>query len=235
MAPAAARSSSSARLLVICPSRARVPNIVNLVDAWQATTAGAELVVCLDEDDPELGDYLAVLHDAPTVRREVWAWRSLCDWVNLMCRMYADEYDIFGQIGDDHHPRTVGWDSAVREAMQPNGVVYCNDLHQGERLPTAAFVDAEIPRRLGYMVPPTIRHLYMDNYFRSLGEALGTLRYLPDVIIEHMHPHAHKAQMDDGYRQVNNRTAYREGKLAFERYVAHQLAEDVDTLTGAAA
>jgi len=120
---------------------------------------------------------------------------------------------------------------AVALAMQPLGVVYCNDLHQGEKLPTAAFVDAEIVRRLGYVVPPTIQHLYMDNYFRSLGEGLGTLTYLPDVVIEHMHPHAGKAEMDDGYRQVNSTDAYREGLKAYRSYCRHRLPEDLARLS----
>jgi hypothetical protein len=71
----------------------------------------------------------------------------------------------------------------------------------------------------------------MDNYFKHLGERLGTLTYLDDVVIEHMHPHAGKAAMDDGYRQVNSRDAYRSGRDAFNGYVAHRLESDLVKLT----
>lgn len=92
-------------------------------------------------------------------------------------------------------------------------------------------MDSEIVRRLGYMVPPTIQHLYIDNYFKTLGEWLGTLAYLPNVIIEHMHPHAGKADMDDGYRQVNSREAYRSGRDAYNAYVKRRLTDDLVKLS----
>jgi hypothetical protein len=222
-------------MLVICPSRGRPQNIVALLDAWDATEAFATLAVCLDQDDPCRFEYLEMLDPYPSDKVIVvgGAWRSLCDWVNFVAVECGgvDRFNIIGQIGDDHHPRTPGWDYAVADAMKPLGVVYCNDLHQGERLPTAAFVDAEIVRRLGYMVPPTIAHLYMDNYFLELGKRLGTLAYLDDVVIEHMHPHAGKAVMDDGYRQVNSRDAYRDGKRAFQGYVNHRLEADLVKLS----
>jgi hypothetical protein len=221
-------------MLVICPSRARPHNIAALLQAWHDTNTVATLAVCLDEQDPQLDEYLAILDPWPTDRVIVFRseWRTLCAWVNFVavtCRGAAG-FDIVGQIGDDHHPRTPGWDNAIQFAMQPLGVVYCNDLHQGEKLPTAAFVDAEVVRRLGYMVPPTITHLYMDNFFRSLGEGLGTLTYLPDVVIEHMHPHAGKAEMDDGYRQVNSTDAYRQGLAAYRTYCRRHLADDLARL-----
>jgi hypothetical protein len=221
--------------LVICPSRNRPANIAALLDCWEQTGAAATLAVCLDEDDPCKPEYVEMLDAWPKSMVMVigGAWRSLCDWVNFVAVTCggAAGFDIIGQIGDDHHPRTVGWDGAVALAMRPLGVVYCNDLHQGEKLPTAAFVDAEVVRRLGYMVPPTIQHLYMDNYFRTLGEGLGTLTYLPDVVIEHMHPHAGKAEMDDGYRQVNSSDAYRTGRDAYRAYCRHRLAEDLARLS----
>lgn len=215
-------------MLVICPSRARVANIAALLDCWEATEATAALVVCLDESDPELGAYRDVIRDR--ARCVVGPWRSLCDWVNHVAVKNIDGYDIFAQWGDDHHPRTHGWDRTVTAAMRPYGVVYGNDLHQGERLPTVAFVDARIVRRLGFMVPSEIQHLYMDNWFKALGERLGTLTYLPDVVFEHMHPHAGKSVMDDGYRAVNSREAYKAGAAAFKRYMAERFDADIEGL-----
>lgn len=216
---------------MICPSRARPANIAALIAAWEATGAVATLCVCVDTDDPQLAEYMELLDPLPASNVMVLggAWRSLCDWVNTVSVQWRGAYtfDVIGQIGDDHHPRTVGWDGAVLEAMQPLGVVYGNDLHQGAKLPTAAFLDAEIVRRLGYMVPPTIQHLYMDSFFKTLGERLGTLAYLPDVIIEHMHPHAGKGEMDDGYRTVNSRAAYREGLAAYNAYTRDDLEADL--------
>lgn len=221
---------SPLHMLVICPSRARVQNIATLLDCWEQTGTVADLFICLDEADRELERYKATIGERAMYVAD--RWRSLCDWVNHIAGAWVTGgYSIIGQIGDDHHPRTPGWDAAIAAAMQPHGVVYGNDLHQGERLPTAVFVDAGIVRRLGYMVPPEIQHLYMDNWFKALGERLGTLAYLPDVVIEHMHPDAGKAPIDDGYRQVNSPKAYRSGKAAYQGYMNRRLEADLVKLT----
>ncbi len=200
-----------------------------MLDCWDRTATFATLAVCLDEDDPCKRDYVTMLDAYPSdkVITIGGRWRSLCDWTNFVAVKAVDRFNIIGQTDDDRFPRTPGWDLAVADAMKPLGVVYCNDLHQGDAVAGGAFFDAEIIRRLGYMVPPTIQHLYMDNYMKALGEALGTLTYLPDVIIEHMHPDAGKADMDDGYRQVNSRDGYRDGKRAFQSYINHRLEQDL--------
>ena len=69
-------------------------------------------------------------------------------------------------------------------------------------LPTAVFITSDIIRALGYMAPPCLKHMYLDNYWKALGEGAGCLRYLPDVVIEHMHPEAGKADVDAGYEDV---------------------------------
>jgi hypothetical protein len=58
-------------------------------------------------------------------------------------------------------------------------------------------------KALGFMAPPAMRHLYLDNFWKELGEAVGGLVYLPDVIIEHLHPVNGKAEWDERYRAVN--------------------------------
>jgi len=45
-------------------------------------------------------------------------------------------------------------------------------------------------------------HMYLDDFWKRLGTDLGALAYLPDVVIEHVHPDAGKAQRDEGYTRV---------------------------------
>jgi hypothetical protein len=54
----------------------------------------------------------------------------------------------------------------------------------------------------------TLRHLYIDNYWLELAGAAGCLTYLPDVVIEHMHPAYGKAEWDESYRRVNSPEMY---------------------------
>lgn len=210
-------------MLVICPSRGRPQNIEALLDCWAATGAEAELMVCIDDDDPTAGDYPAGVTIGPR--------KSFGGWTNHAAVSRCEEFDIIGVIGDDVRPRTDRWDAEIAASMPPFGVVYGNDLHQCERMPTHPFLDAEIVRRLGYMAAPGIEHLYLDDAWKAIGEHLGTLVYRDDVILEHVHPHAGKVPMDEGYRQVNTRNAYREGKQALDRYLSGRFEADMALLT----
>lgn len=110
-----------------------------------------------------------------------------------------------GFAGDDHAPRTPGWTERIRTELNQlgTGIVYGNDLFQGPNLPTAVFMTADIVGALGYMAPPCLRHMFADNYWKDLGDGVRRIRYLPDVVIEHLHPHAGgKAPEDDRYRAV---------------------------------
>jgi radical SAM superfamily enzyme YgiQ (UPF0313 family) len=98
-------------------------------------------------------------------------------------------------------------------------VAYGNDLLQSENLPTAVMLSKAIVSALGGMVPPKLRHLYLDNFWKRLGEDLGNLVYVPQVIIEHCHPLAGKAEWDEGYRLVNAREMYSFDALVYDNYI----------------
>ena len=79
---------------------------------------------------------------------------------------------------------------------------------------TANIVDA-----LGGMVPPGFEHLFLDNFWLQLGTDLKAIRYLGDVIIEHMHPFAGKGQMDALYQEVNDIQLSSRDQARFIEYI----------------
>jgi hypothetical protein len=139
-------------------------------------------------------------------------------------------------MGDDHRPRHIGWDESYLEALRERpGMVYGNDLIQGAHLPTQIAMSASVVRALGHMAPPTLTHLYVDNYWLALGRAAGCITYLPDVVIEHMHPVAGKAAVDEGYSRVNAPEMYERDSAAFADYLRDNLAREVDLVKAALA
>ena len=70
-----------------------------------------------------------------------------------------------------------------------------------------------------------MKHLYLDNFWKKLGEDLGSLTYLEDVIIEHMHPVAGKAEWDEGYVAVNAQEVYSADALAYRNYIQSEAYE----------
>jgi hypothetical protein len=229
-------------LLVIVPTRSRPEAVGRVVAAWEETGAfadGGELLFVVDYDDSRFADYLATLSSTargPGVHfRSIPRWLPLVPKLNETARIHAHlSPDVFalGFAGDDHLPRTSGWVKRYVEHLRSagTGIVYCDDGYQGENIPTQWAMTADIVRTLDRMVPAPVEHLYCDNAVQDLGREAGCLTYLPDVLIEHMHPVAGKADSDEQYQRVNSRQQFRADRPAYRHWKT-----DPDGLTAAAA
>lgn len=226
-------------LAVIVPSRGRPQNIAELVKAWDDTTSDkATLVVAVDDDDPELPGYL----DLELAAREPGmtlllqsAPGTMVAALNSAAASVAPGFFAVGFFGDDHRPRTPGWDLDVVDELRQfgTGVVSGPDGFRQDKLPTWCAMTSNIILTLGYMAPPGLQHMYVDNAWQSLGEALGAYRYLPDVLVEHMHPLAGKAAHDAGYARVNSAGVYRRDEAVYVRWARDELRPAVERIRAA--
>lgn len=215
--------TASPPIVYLVPSRGRPHNIAELLTAWSATSAGAaDLVIAVDDDDPTIEQYrelelpaFASLHVGPRLR--------LGGTLNALAPGLAGRYIAVGFMGDDHRPRSQGWDAQLEEDLAPAAVIYGNDLVQSSALPTAVLLESTIVRTLGYFVPRGMLHLWLDNYWRVLGERLGTLRYDPRIVIEHVHPITGRAAWDDSYRENNSDATWTADEARFRQYVELEL------------
>lgn len=189
----------TSELLVIVPSRGRPQNIERLLQAWEDTGAEAELEIAIDDDDPTLDAYLKL-----RVNKTIGPRLGMIGSLNEQATRVAPCFDAVGFLGDDHTPRTHGWDKTIcaELAAMGTGIVYGNDLFQRAMLPTAVFMTSDIVQALGYMAPPFLQHMHADNFWLDCGREINRISYLDAVVIEHMHPQAGKAPMDDGYGHV---------------------------------
>ena len=181
------------------------------------TLLTTRLVLVIDTDDPS--EYVNPIGDILRVPPSNGMRRA----VNAAFAAYPDE-DWYGVIGDDNRFRTPGWDARIESE---SGIVYGDDLFQHERIPTAWFVEGRIVRALGWLGLPMSDHLYLDNAWQALGEHMECLHYLPDVVIEHLHPYAHKAEWDDLYRSRNSVDEYTRDRAGFDTWVRTQLPTDI--------
>lgn len=135
---------------------------------------------------------------------------------------------VIGFLGDDHRARTPSFDQKILDANEAigGGIIYGNDLIRGEELPTAVFMDARIVRALGWMALPGAYHLYLDDTWRELGKRMGRLKYLPDVICEHLHPIAGKADWDAEYARVNDAKWYDHDRAVYSQWLQDDLEMD---------
>jgi len=149
--------------------------------------------LCEDDDDPK-----PIRLEMPRVRTQIGPRLSFTQWLNVAARENCQQYPIIGWSADDVRYLKPGWDLMIRQAMQGQEVkiVYGPDGIQNEKLPTHPFVTSSIVKALGYLIYPGLRHYYNDNYLKSLGTALGCLRYHPNFVIEHRHHSTGKSPFD---------------------------------------
>lgn len=219
----------TADLLVIIPSRGRPEAIADLWECWKATADGcAQLLVCLDEDDRTQFDYPWTDEITFTLGMRNGFAPRLSDEASHM----APHYFALASWGDDHRPRTPGWDTALVEALGAlgTGFAYGDDGFQHEELPTACAMTSDIVQTLGWMTPPGLEHLFVDRFWRDAGEELDRITYLPEVSIEHMHPAAGKADWDPLWTEANAPDRYAQDGEAYEFYKLTQMDEDLDKL-----
>lgn len=201
---------SNPDVAIIIPSTGRAEQCARLVERIHLTARShPSIVVSIEPADAEpyfsrlaaAGDSVSLLYDSdgPGSGSHVTA-------INRAARDILDGSvpKIIIKLDDDHWPVTVGWDVLYLNALTElggTGVVYGNDLFQGERLPTVPGLSTDIVRGLGWYAPPELGHLFVDNFWLQLGKRSGQLRYLPDTIIEHRHPDAFGAVIpqDDTY------------------------------------
>jgi hypothetical protein len=228
-------------LVVIVPSRGRPEAAEALVEAFDLTcTCQTKLIFAVDATDPTRGLYPAYAGwSTGRANTIVYESKSMVEALNLaavdLCHIDAAESQplAVGFMGDDHRPRSRGWDASYLSELYSlgTGMVYGNDLLQGQNLPTQVAMTSDIVRALGYMAPPSLRHLYVDNYWRDLGNRAGCLTYLPEVVVEHMHPVAGKAEWTPGHRRVNTHEMFEHDQSAYDAYVAAgHLTHDVETV-----
>lgn len=212
------------KMCVVVPSRGRPENAERLAQAFKDTNTEADLYIVIDNDDPKWNEYAKSENykKLPADNKTGGCAKSLnTGAVYLLDITKFPLYDYFVFMGDDHIPRTENWDKAFIQALGQNtGIVYGDDLLQGANLPTAFGMSRDLVNELRGMTFPGCVHLFFDNFVKQLGLDLEYLKYLPDVIIEHLHPVAGKAEMDEGYARVNQPKWYENDLLTLQKYLA---------------
>jgi hypothetical protein len=222
-------------LLIIVPTRGRPQNAAAVLDAWTATDAWDHAALCfvIDKDDPAYAGYMQLAVDSRGAGRwwlrEEPQWQPMVKKLDHAANAYANDHYALGFAGDDHRPRTHGWAKRYLDTLHElgTGIVHANDLFQGPNLCTEWAMTSDIVRTLGRMVPAPVDHLCSDSSVHDLGTAAGCLRYLDDVIIEHMHPVARKATYDATYELGNSTTRNILDGGTYRHWQNTQMAADI--------
>lgn len=104
------------------------------------------------------------------------------------CLPLVGQYDYIHITNDDVVYRKMGWDAlfCVSALVGSPRIYYGDDLSQGKNLCTFPFISREIIEAVGFIQLPQLERYFGDTVWYHLGLHTGCLRYIPDVVIEHL-------------------------------------------------
>lgn len=215
------------RIAVVCPSRGRPENLRRLRDAV-AETALTHVTILAGLDDDDHSTYPPL--DGVECVREPGRHR-LNWWWNKLAGNNLDRFDTFVFLGDDNVPRTPGWDFLLDDELRKHhdrGFATGPDGLRNDKRFTWAAISAEQIRRVGYVGPKELTHLYIDNAWQSLARATGTMWWMDHVLIDHMHYTRSGAGVanDQTYRQANSSDINAHDKKAWRDWEASPAFQD---------
>jgi len=221
------------KALAICPSRQRVEMCRIMCSSFLETRHDTDLVLVIDEDDPQYSEYLDLCFSNP-ILYYVNNKSINMTYTQMLNHQYLSypHYEYYHITNDDFVYFTDGWDRRFIQVLRDygSGVAYGNDLYMGRNLPTAPFISAEVVRALGWVQLPTLTHLCGDMVWKVIGEGLESIYYLKDVIIEHKHPLVNKAPKDVIFEKTNSKEMYSNDNAAFRHWVLNDSHDDIERI-----
>lgn len=212
--------------LVIVPSRNRPDNAERTIKALQEHSRISDFCIAIDDDQADLYPRLdGVMYE---VNPRLWMNGTL----NLVASRHAHSYKTVHFLGDDHLVKTPGWDEKLYAPIKDRGfgLSYGDDLFQRVNLATSVMMSTNIIKTLGFMAPPKLTHLFMDNFWMNLGYALQCIDFVEEVVIEHLHFMNGKSESDAGYIEVNSHKLYSQDQKVFLDYMNKDFRDDIAKL-----
>ena len=220
-------------LLVITPSRGRAARLREMIGATLSLSrAATDVAVAVDDDDPDLAGYRELADSLYPDSRVLWysgPRMTLAGWTNRVALERLREYRAFASFGDDHMPRTEGWDKLLLgaiDAMGGTGIAYGADGIM-ETLATAPVISSGIVAALGWMCLPELAHYCVDNVWGDLGRGAGCFTRCPDVLVEHLHPAGGKGAWDDTYADAGGFRGGCPDEVAYLQWQQERMDADV--------
>lgn len=197
-----------------------------MIQSFESNSVISDLYVMLDNCDPLLNDYSSCLRD--TKASYSITPRTSC--TNKINAHINYNYEFMSVTNDDFIYKTPAWDLKLISEIKlsgKHGIAYGNDLCAGVHIPTTSIISREIVEALGWLQLPGLKHLFGDNVWGHIGNAIRCIYYCPDVIIEHHHVFAKKMPADGTYRYTNSNEMYAHDEKVFTEWITTQSKIDI--------
>lgn len=199
---------------ILHPSRQRAEKSFWNMRNWiYKADSEIELIVSIDDNDPQRGEYLKLYsqNDPFTTRVISNPNRSAIDAINNAAKEARS--DIFIVASDDTEcPQN--WCSQILNAVigRRDYVLRVNDGIQ-KWIVTAPIIDRTYYNRFGYIYNSDYAHQFCDTEFTHVAHLLGKIVRRDDITFRHNHPCKGLTPMDDVYRRSD--ATYKQGEKVY--------------------
>lgn len=226
---------------VVVPTRGRPESFYEMCSTIEDTAeTKVEVVAVIDSDD--IDSYDDILEKTQAFQSRIVAVvvpeeLPLSNHWNKGEMWTTGEYVMLG--ADDLRFRTESWDTKIIETFETEladdiGLVYASDGSpvQGS-LATHPIVTRRWIEAVGRWVPDGLAADWVDVYLTRLGLAIERIRYRPDVLIEHMHPHWGKGEWDATHLRRLARARAMRPDIHWEDAILPTIDADIERLRSA--
>jgi hypothetical protein len=215
---------------VIVPVRdagvGRAERLKKMIDSWEEQSEEySDLHIVIDDDEVEIFEWLKSDKRVKSITTQSKD-NTLMQKINTIALDVADNYKYIAFSADDII-YTTPWESPFIDYLEsvPYGVVYGNDTIQRSNLCTHPCVSSNLVRVLGFFGCPAVAHNFFDNYWMSIGNTTGNIRYLPMVVMSHTHPLSGKNAYDS--LNVKVETLMSSDQENFIKYIQENFENDI--------
>lgn len=215
---------------LLAPTRGRPQALLEMADTAFGTAEGpVEVLAYVDDDDPQKDVYLGL-----GIRIVIGPRIILSNCWNQLA--HEAQGDILHMSSDDIRFRTAGWDRIIRDTFNryEDRIVFVwgrDGIHDGI-MGTHGFISRRWMETVGYFTWPDFPADYADTWLDDLANRIGRSVYLPELLIEHLHPIAKKAEYDQTHRERLER-GRRANVKAMWRRLESQRKQDAERLGAA--
>ena len=213
--------------LVIVGSRNRPQKTVECFEQVQKVSHISDFLLLINEDQADL--YPEIENVKRVIIPASWGTTSTAK-VNYFVheKLYEGYFTVSG-IDDDCRVTTDGWDLLLSLPLKAKGygVSWGNDTIQNGRVPTKWTITTNILAALGFLAPPGLIHLFVDDFLACLGKELESAHYAPNVMMEHHHWLNGKAEMDETYKESAARETWENDERVYNEYITGQFHDDL--------
>jgi hypothetical protein len=221
------------KIAIVLPVRdgglGRHTRLSRCLKSYYEMTEGLSDIHLLHDED-ECNTYHPIAEQYPQIINYcVPTGISLMQKINVHALDIASKYKYVGFIGDDIVFKTPFESTVIENLLAFDyGMVYGNDLVWDGKLATHPFVTSNAITAVGFFGCPAVQHNYFDNYWQTIFGILNKTNYLPEIIMEHIHPIVDKEQRDDIYNDIINKLD--SDGIKFKVYMMAHLDDDLNKI-----